>query len=192
MYLKAGCVFTSRGCPRQCPWCFVWRREGKVRELPVQAGNIIMDNNLLACSKSHIDKVIEMLKTQKDISFNQGLDARLLTDNFVESIRGLRIKDIWLAADYDGSDVPLGKAVRKLERYFNRNKLRCYVLIGFRDDTIEKAESRLIRAYEIGTLPFAMLYRDENTRVYSRDWKTFQRKWARPAAYKSFMRRSNP
>jgi len=61
-YLRKGVTITSRGCPNACPWCGVPQREGKLRELPIRVGHIIQDNNLLACSKSHIRKVFEMLK----------------------------------------------------------------------------------------------------------------------------------
>jgi hypothetical protein len=188
LYVKPGCVFTSRGCIFDCPWCFVPRREGKIRELPILSGNIIMDNNLLACSKSHIKNVIKMLKTQRQISFNQGLDSRLMTDWFVEEIRGLKIKDIWLAMDYDGAEKPLQKAVNKLKKYFSRDKIRCYVLIGYEDETLKQAEMRLRKAWEIGTLPFAMLYRDENGKKRSLEWRRFQRSWCRPAAIKAMMK----
>ena len=194
MYVKEGCVFTSRGCIRNCPWCFVPKREGKIRELSIQEGNIIMDNNLLACSKSHIRKVIQMLKTQRQISFNQGLDSRLMTDEFVEDIRGLRIKDIWMAMDYEGAEKPLKKAVNKLKKYFKRDKIRCYVLIGYYGDTLEKAESRLRKAWNIGTLPFSMRYRTpesqwEGTYLFTeRPWNILARQWTHPAIMKSIMK----
>ena len=31
LYVKAGMTFTSRGCIRRCPFCFVPRREGQLR-----------------------------------------------------------------------------------------------------------------------------------------------------------------
>ncbi len=68
-YVKEGFVFTSRGCVRNCPWCYVPKREGKVRELPIVSGNVILDNNILACSRSHQAKVVEMLKTQRAVDF---------------------------------------------------------------------------------------------------------------------------
>lgn len=187
IFLKPGCVFTSRGCPNECPWCFVPRREGKIRELPViHPGNIIMDNNLLACSKAHIRAVFKMLKDQKDVVFNQGLDSRLITDKIIEQIRGLHIKEIFLACDYDGAYVPLKRAVTKLKKYFKaKNTIRCYVLIGYKNDTIKKAEARLIKILKLGVMPFAMLYRDSGFTKHTIDWRRFQRFWCRPALYVS-------
>jgi len=57
VYLKKGVTITSRGCPRRCPWCVVPGREGAIRTLPIEAGNIIQDNNILACPDSHIRDV---------------------------------------------------------------------------------------------------------------------------------------
>lgn len=194
MYLKKGVVITSRGCPNKCPFCFVSKREGRIRELPIVEGNIIQDNNLLACSKLHIEKVFDMLKKQKKIDFSGGLEAARITDKIVENLRGLNIYQIWLAYDNPNAEKPLQKAVNKLKKYFNRDKIRCYVLIGYEGDTIEKADIRLRRAWEIGTLPFAMRYRtpsnDWNDTFLFKDrkWNLFTREWTRPAIIKFKMR----
>ena len=184
-YLEKGCVITSRGCPNNCSFCLVPKREGKIRELPIVEGNIIQDNNLLACSKSHIDKVFQMLSKQKRVDFAGGFESARVTDQIVQKLRGLKLYQLWLAYDHPNAEKPLIRAVDKLRKYFSRDKIRCYVLIGYNDDTIEKAEHRLRRAWEIGTLPFAMLYRDEKNTEHSKDWKQFQRKWTRPAIIKS-------
>lgn len=69
MYVRQGIVFTSRGCPNNCGFCFVPKREGKIRELPIYQGNIVQDNNFLACSKEHRRKVYDMLRGQHAIEF---------------------------------------------------------------------------------------------------------------------------
>ena len=67
MYLKKGYVITSRGCPNRCWFCSVPRREGgRLRELPITEGNIVLDDNLLACSRKHIEAVFDMLGRQKE------------------------------------------------------------------------------------------------------------------------------
>jgi hypothetical protein len=94
---------------------------------------------------------------------------------------------MWLAYDNPGVDKLLKTAVNRLSKYFTRDKIRCYVLIGYKDDTMEKAEVRLRTAWEIGTLPFAMLYKDENGKIQNNEWRRFQRKWTRPAIIKTMM-----
>jgi len=186
MYLKKGITITSRGCPNRCPWCFV---NSPIKELEdVQEGNVIQDNNILACSKSHLDRVFQMLSRQHSIRFSGGLEPRRIKYDIVERLRSLRIKELWLSYDYDGAINDLVKASYLLRKYFKRYKLRCYVLIGFKNDTIKKAEQRLVKAWELGFLPFAMRYRTPKTNwndtylFKDRSWNLFTRTWTRPAA----------
>jgi len=191
-YLKKGIVITSRGCPFKCSWCLV---DHPLREINIEEGNIIQDNNILACSKSHLDKVFQMLSHQKRIEFSGGLDSRLLTDEIVERLRGLKIYQLWLSYDHPDRREILIKATQKLKKYFTRNQIRCYVLVGFNNDSLEKAEERLREAWLIGTLPFAMRYRTpmknwkDSFLYYQREWNLFARKWTRPAIIKTRMKR---
>ena len=185
-YLRSGCVITSRGCPNRCPFCYVPIRSGKVRELNVKEGNIILDDNLLACSRAHIRKVFEMLRTQSQIIFSQGLDASRMNDDIIEELHCINIKEIWVAYDLPYERQIIIKLAKKLMRFFSQSKLRCYVLVGWGKDTFEKAEERLRFVFELGYLPFAMLYRDDtNTLGQCKNWREFQGFWTRPSVYKS-------
>ena len=185
-YLADGITITSRGCNNNCPFCYVPKREGKLRELEIKEGYIIYDNNFTQCSRQHQDKVFEMLKSQRAVEFAGGLEAGLITSNLVDKLRSLRIHEIWLAYDGEYADKSVSKAADLLKPYFNRNKLRCFVLIGYNDNK-DKAESRLRRVYELGLLPFAQLYKSGNVEedtARKADWGSFVREWSRPAIYK--------
>ena len=85
MYLKQGYTITSRGCPNKCWFCSVWKRESGVRELKINSGYNLMDDNILACSDQHIKAVFEMLKLQKHpIAFTGGLEAKILKSWHIE------------------------------------------------------------------------------------------------------------
>jgi hypothetical protein len=186
-YIKQGVTFTSRGCNNQCPWCLVPPREGKLRQIDIQEGNIIQDNNFLQCNKDHRDKVFEMLKTQHSIEFGGGLDARLMMDEVADQLRSLKIKQIFLACDTDAGIKPLEKAIKLLN--INRDKIRCYVLLAFNGEDISHAGERLRAVYEIGCLPFAQLYQPPDRLIkYDQTWRDLARTWSRPAAMKSYMR----
>lgn len=186
MYVAPGITFCSRGCPNSCPWCLVPGREGKLRESEVKAGNILQDNNFLACSVQHRSKVYDMLKTQKTIDFKGGLEVTRLTDWDIEEMRGLRIHELWLACDTKGALNNLKSACERLcKAGFNQNKIRCYVLIG---DNLSENLTRLIEIYEAGALPFAQLYQPKNPIEYNTEWKHLARTWSRPAGTRSFMK----
>jgi len=183
-FVKPGHVFTSRGCPNRCPWCLAPRREGDIRELPIVSGSDIADNNLLACSRKHIEAVFDMLKDQKGIKFSGGLDARLLERWHVDALKKLRIKFMWFACDTSGGVKPLER-VSDLLADFSIEKKRCYVLIGHNGEDLSQAEKRLERVYKMGFLPLAMLYRDEKAEEWGQDWKDLRWKWSRPAVYRA-------
>ena len=195
-YIKEGVTITSRGCPNKCWFCLVPQREGGIRELPIKPGHIVQDDNLLACSQKHIEAVFDMLKTQKKIDFSGGLEALRVTQRIAEKLSELRIYQIWLAYDTPEDEEPLREAIKNLSRYFKREKLRCYVLIGFPGDTLFKAEVRLRRAWQMGTIPFAMRYRkpvksfNHSFIFHDRGWNLLTRQWTRPAITKSIMDKS--
>jgi hypothetical protein len=184
MYLKKRYVITSRGCPNRCWFCSVPKREGyQLRELPVTDGWIVTDDNLLACSDSHIEKVFEMLKRQPHkAEFVGGLEAKILSKNMAEKLVGLKPKSLFFAYDTPDDYEPLIQAGKYLSLAgLNRESCtaKCYVLIGYNGDTFEKAEKRMLQAWGAGFMPFAMLYRDYKGQ-YDIEWRRFQREWANP------------
>lgn len=190
MYLKKGYVITSRGCDNRCPHCFVWQREGNVRELPVTNGWNVLDDNLLACSPEHIREVFAMLDRQKHAAeFTGGLEAAKLKRWHVEAMCNLKRKPEQMFFAYDDAEDwdPLVVAVEMLrEAGFGLTKkgtfnhdLRCYVLIGYRGDTFDAAEKRLQQVRELGFFEMAMLYRGDDGKV-DREWRRFQRLHANP------------
>jgi len=182
LYLKHGATITSRGCPNKCSFCFVHRREGALRELPIVPGHIIQDNNLLACSERHVSKVFEMLQGQKKIDFVGGFEASRITPDLVSKLKQIKLYQLWLAYDTPQAKGAVENAIALLRPHFNQNKIRCYVLVGYGNDTVLEAQKRLEWVYNLGALPFAMLY---HTHI---EWKKLHRLWTRPAAMRSVMK----
>ncbi len=189
-YIRHGYTFTSRGCPRRCWFCSVWKRDPIPRLLPIQDGWNVLDDNLLACPEPHVRAVFAMLARQgRRVEFTGGLEARALEDYQVDLLAGLTPKPNCFFA-YDPGDPfeTLDDAARKLlAAGFTResHRLRCYVLLGFPKDTFDAAEQRLRQMQGIGFTPMAMLWRPENPAAErhspDRAWRAFQRRWARPA-----------
>ena len=180
MYLRPGVTLTSRGCPNRCPWCFVNK---PLQELEVKPGNNIIDNNLLACSRAHLDRVFRMLEGQRRIKLSGGLEAARITDEIAERIRSLKIKQLYTAYDHPVRFREVEKAIGILRKYFSRGYVGCFVLIGYGDDSMDKAEGRLRQILELGGMPFAMLYRNRKGEFPQpeKQWRKFQKCWVRPA-----------
>lgn len=190
MYVKRGYVITSRGCPNNCWFCSVPKREGSLRELSIKDGWNVLDDNLLACSESHIRDVFKMLKNQSErAEFTGGLEAARLIDWHVNLLWDLRPSQMFFAYDAPNDLEHLIRAGKMLMRAdFTRRHLRCFVLIGFPNDTFEKAEERLLDSWNAGFMPMAMLWRDK-TGETTEEWRKFQRIWARPAIVRSLVKK---
>lgn len=194
-YVKEGYTITSRGCHNKCWFCSVWKREPKLIELPICEGWNLLDDNILACSEQHIRAVFSMLKRQKEsghrIEFTGGLEAKILQPWHVDLLADLKPAQMFFAYDTPDDWEPLVEASKVLhEAGFTRQHLRCYVLIGYPEDTLSEAEARLTAVRDLlGICPMAMLWRDEKREI--RDvpidhvddpiWRDFQREWTRPA-----------
>ena len=128
-------TFTSRGCIRSCKFCAVPRIEGDLRELDSwDPQPIVCDNNLLACSRKHFDRVIDSLKPIRAIDFNQGLDCRLLGDYHIDRFRELNISTLRFSWDFISEEsAVMGAIERCLKAGFSKSKIRVYVLFGFMD-----------------------------------------------------------
>lgn len=183
MYVKKGCVITSRGCPNHCWFCAVPDRENGLRELPIQDGWNVLDDNLLACSDVHINAVFDMLDCQKRrAEFTGGLEAKLLKPWHAKRLREIKSKRMYFAYDTPDDYDPLvqaGNIMRQEGHRLESHSMACYCLIGYRGDTFEKAEKRLTDTVTAGFVPYAMLYRGQDG---ARDpkWMRFQREWLRP------------
>ncbi len=190
-YVRPGVTFTSRGCNNRCPWCLVPEREGKLRLLPITRGHIIQDNNFLQTPKGHRRAVYQMLAAQPQAAvFAGGLDARLIDDAVAEELRGLRIHEVYLAADTAAALPAVREAARRL-RFLGRRKIRCYALVGFNGETVAMAAERLEALWEFGALPFAQYYQPPESRLRQipREWQALVRQWSRPAAMYASHRR---
>lgn len=150
---------TTRGCIRHCGFCAVPKIEGSFRELVDWIpAPIVCDNNLLASSRSHFDRVIDTLKRFPGIDFNQGLDARLLNSHHIARLQELRLPRIRFAFDHISDEAKTMDAIdRAVAAGFAHRRLGCYVMFGF-DDSPEDALYRAEAIKAKGIKPFLQRY----------------------------------
>lgn len=202
-YVKPGYTITSRGCPRRCWFCDVWRKWPEVNEMTIYPGWNVLDDNLLAAPRPHVEAVFEMLRRQgRQIEFTGGLEALSLQDYQVDLLAGLTPRpNMFFAYDPGDEFETLVDAARRLIAAGftpQSHRMRCYVLIGFPKDTFPEATKRLMDILGLGFTPMAMLWRPSNPRQEkwnpAPEWRAFQRRWARPAIIHGMLqndRRSN-
>ncbi len=88
--------YITRGCPNNCPWCVVPKKEGKIRlyrtwrELVRTDTDrlVLMDNNILACEYGR-SQLEELIGSGYRIDLNQGMDARLVDENVADILASL-------------------------------------------------------------------------------------------------------
>ena len=161
--------FLTRGCPRGCDFCIVGKKEGKcsrkVADLKEfwgggQKNIVLCDPNILAC-KEWKELFLQLEESGANIDFNQGLDARMLTEEKCEAISRLKIKEIHFAWDrYEDKHLVLPK----LELFSNVCKKKphshnaiVYVLVNH-GTTIEQDLERIYTLRELGYWAYVMIY----------------------------------
>ena len=186
MYVKQGITYTSRGCPNKCWFCSVWKREPALKELEIKPGYIIQDDNLLACSSEHIHAVFAMLEMQDEKpEFLGGLEAKILKEWHCLLLQRSNPQSMYFAYDTKDDLEPLRYAGELLYNYgfgWPKRSVRCFVLLGYPNDTISEAERRFFETIDAGFWPQAMLWRNEKGET-DKTWARFSREWARPAIY---------
>lgn len=164
--------FLTRGCPRGCQFCIVAGKEGKlsvkVADLSEfwsgQKNIVLCDPNILACRKWS-DLFRQLEESRATIDFNQGLDARLLTEEKCEAINRLRLKEIHFAWDrYEDKR----KVLPKLRMFseickgkVNQHNAICYVLVNHGSTLVQDLE-RIYTLRDLGYWAYVMVYDKPN------------------------------
>ena len=138
---------TTIGCPRSCGFCGVAKIEPEYKELDQWEDlPILCDNNLLAASKEHLECVFYLLRGHKGVDFNQGLDARLVTDDIASHLASLSSPIVRFSIDAKAMEKPVNDAVEKcMLAGCKRSWFRFYVLIGYKSSPAEDVE-RIMQA----------------------------------------------
>lgn len=126
---------TTLGCPNKCGFCGIGRgliEPGGFRELDDWPDlPIICDNNLLAATEAHLERVMARLAVHGWADFNQGLDARLMTPEKARLIAGIGQPLCRMALDAPATDA-VATAIEMLRSAgVAKARIRVYCLIGY-------------------------------------------------------------
>lgn len=186
--------FLTRGCIRACPWCVVPKKEGKIRpyrtwreiKRPDSRLIVFMDNNVLACPHG-VEQIRDMIGEDVRIDFNQGLDARLITDEIAGILADLKwIRFIRMSCD---TDAMLDVVIRAIERLKNHGVKPYKVFVYLLVQDVVSAEKRAVALRNVGAEVFAQPFRDfENNAEPAHDLKRLARWVNHKAIFKTVQR----
>lgn len=159
--VNSGMGFTSRGCIRNCPFCFVpkkegcFRQESEIKDLINPRSNILIlhDNNFTA-DPYCIDKCNEIRERNLIVDINQGCDVRLMTDEIAAALKSIKhLRSIHYAWDLMCYENKVIEGIKTISRYIPTSRHMCFVLVGFNTSfeedmyRVKKLESLGVRAY---------------------------------------------
>ena len=178
--------FLTRGCPNHCKWCVVPKKEGNIatymdiEEIAVNGRKniILMDNNILASDYGlqQIEKIISM---GVRVDFNQGLDARLVTDDIARLLARVKwIKLIRFGCDTPGQIAECERATALIDKYGYKGEyfFYCILLKDFKE-AFERVNHWKKKGGRF--LPHCQPYRDlNNPRQIIPQWQKDLAGWA--------------
>ena len=160
--------FLTRGCPRGCHFCVVAEKEGrgsvKVANLSEwwrgQRNIVLMDPNILACP-DHMELLGQLADSKAWVDINQGLDCRLLTEQNIEAINRIKLKEIHFAWDYMKESESVLRGLKLYASLATRKPHGQYgtvfCLTNY-DTTMEENLYRIYTLRDMGYDPYVMIY----------------------------------
>lgn len=190
---KTAYGFLTRGCPNKCKWCVVPKKEGPiatymdVEEIAIDGRKnlILMDNNVLA-SGYGLRQIEKIAKLKLHVDFNQGLDARLVTDDIARLLAKVKwLKRIRFGCDTPGQIAEVERAASLIDKYGYKGEYFLYcILMDFKESFYRINYWKHVSPRFV---PHAQPYRSlNNPRQIIPQWQKDMAHWAdRKELYKS-------
>ena len=156
--------FMTRGCVRNCEYCFVPKKEGALKfdktvdEIYNPSHKMIcfLDNNILAY-KDH-KKILKDLGDRRiRCQFAQGLDIRLLDEENLLLLQKLNyVGEYTFAFDFMSIEKIISEKLDMIKRFGFKKRLRFYVFVSPRYTSIADDVYRIDWLRSRGILPYVM------------------------------------
>jgi len=177
--------FLTRGCPNRCKWCVVPQKEGNItpymdiEEIAHERKNIIlMDNNVLA-SEYGLQQIEKIIRLKLRVDFNQGLDARLVTDDIARLLAKVKwMKRIRFGCDTKKQIAECERATALIDKYGYKGEYFFYCILM---DDFKESFERVNHWRNKGGrfLPHCQPYRDlNNPNQIIPQWQNDLSRWA--------------
>lgn len=165
--VDAGIGFTSRGCIRRCPFCFVPKKEGEFRQdseikdiINPRSNVIILHDNNLTADPYCIEKLHEIRDRNLIVDINQGCDVRLMTTEIAQAMSEVHhLRSLHYAWDLMGFEKRVIEGIKIISRFIPASKHMCFCLVGF-NTTFEEDMYRVKKLQSLGVRPYIMRYNE--------------------------------
>lgn len=175
--------FLTKGCPMKCDFCHVKDMQGtkvytfaRLSEFWDGQKNIkLLDPNLTA-STDWDTHIRDLADSRAYIDFTQGLSAKLLTNQKIEDLNGVRWKMIHFA--WDRPDENLEPHFERIMSRLNRARrqtISAYVLTNY-NSTHEQDLHRIMTLRRLNIQPYVMIYRKNTAPIETRKLQ----RWCNP------------
>jgi len=175
-------IFSSRGCIRECSFCAVPKLEGKPNSLkysikdlihPKHTKVILWDNNILA-NPNWENIFDELITLNLKVDFNQGIDARLISEKSAEKLSRMKISLIRLAYDTQETGPKVHRAINLLHEHgIRKKKIVVYTLFNYEDnpdDFFQRVKDILNWGAACYPMRFEPLNSLEKNQYLSKNW----------------------
>lgn len=168
--------FTQRGCRLRCSFCVVPKKEGAIRPTatihdiwrgaPWPRELLLLDNDFFG-QPDWRERIQEIRGGGFKVSFNQGINARFLTDEAAEAIASIeyrddsmKVKRIYTAWDNLKDEHRLFAGLNRLVKYgVKPDHIMVYMLCGYwPGETQADREHRRKALRDFGARPYPMPY----------------------------------
>lgn len=180
--------FSQRGCRLKCKFCVVPTKEGKNidndsihriwRGDPYPKNIVLLDNDFFG-QPDWESKANEIIEGKFKVSFNQGINIRLIDDNAASTLPKIKYYDakfkkrrLYTAWDNIGDEKIFTRGAERLAKHgIPTRHLMVYMLIGFKkNETWDDIFYRFNMLVDMGCNPYPMVYNNED-----KELKKFQR-----------------
>lgn len=180
--------FTQRGCRLACEFCLVPEAEGKVQPVasvwdvwrgdPWPREVLLLDNDFFG-QPEWARRIEEMRAGGFKVSFNQGINARMLSDEAAAAVAsvdyrddGMKARRVYTAWDSLKDEDTLFRGLSRLVKYgVKPDHIMVYMLIGYwAGETEADWLHRQRRLRDFGCRPYPMPYRRTPLAVGFQRW----------------------
>lgn len=170
--VNAGIGFTSRGCVRNCEFCFVPRKEGalklvgSIQDLVNPASNtLILLNNNLTAQTDVLEELEEVRRLGLRLDITQGIDVRLMTPEIALALSKVsHVRSIHYAWDFVAHERMVWRGIETLSQHVKRWKQLCFMLVGF-NTSFEEDLYRFDRLSRNAIDPYVMVFQGNDLRL---------------------------